>query len=334
MLAALAERFPEDEWLAFVPGRTPLRASPGVRLVRGRLPSRVLFGSAVLAGRPTIDGLVGKDVDVVWIPAPAPVAVSSGTPYVLTVHDLSWVSHPEWFTGYERAWHRVARLERLAARAARVVTVSHATKREVLEHWPAVAPDLVRVVHSGVRKPHPAPELGPGFPDRFFLAVGPLEPRKAPELLAGAHARAEERGLDAALLFVGRGPTLRRRLDPPHLQALEDVSDELLDALYAHAIALVMPSFHEGFAFPTLEAATLGTPSIVRDLPVYDETLGDAALRVSGGEEEWAQALLTIADDDDRRAELGRRAQRAAERFTWERAADELHGVLAEAAAE
>jgi hypothetical protein len=116
LLGALAVAHPEDEWLAFVPGRQPLRDPPaGVRLVRHPLPGRALFGAAAVAGRPRLDRLLGG-VDVVWAPAPAPLAVSAGVPLVLTVHDRSWEERPGDVTPYERAWHAAARPRRLARR--------------------------------------------------------------------------------------------------------------------------------------------------------------------------------------------------------------------------
>ena len=67
------------------------------------LPARVLFGAAALARRPRLDALLGG-CDVVWAPAPAPLAVGA-TPFVLTVHDRSWEERPQDFTRYERLWH-------------------------------------------------------------------------------------------------------------------------------------------------------------------------------------------------------------------------------------
>ena len=117
LLAALADGFAEDEWLAFVPGRAPVApVHPRVTLVRHRLGGRALFGAAALAGRPTLAGLVGG-ADVVWLPAPAPVA--PGAPYVLTVHDRSWERRPRDFSAYERVWHALARPRALARGAAR-----------------------------------------------------------------------------------------------------------------------------------------------------------------------------------------------------------------------
>ena len=129
LLAALAEGFGDDQWLAFVPGRAPVEpVHPRVALVRHRLGGRALFGAAAVARRPTLAGLLGG-VDVVWVPAPAPVA--PGAPYVLTVHDRSWERRPRDFSAYERAWHAVARPRALARAAAAVTADSQAVAAEL-----------------------------------------------------------------------------------------------------------------------------------------------------------------------------------------------------------
>jgi glycosyltransferase involved in cell wall biosynthesis len=309
LLAALAERFEGDEWLAFVPGRAPVEpVHPGVALVRHRVGGRALFGAAALARRPTLAALAGG-ADVVWLPAPAPVA--PGAPYVLTVHDRSWERRPHDFSAYERAWHALARPRALAREAAAVTADTHAVATELLAAWGVSA----TVVSPGVTALPAQPR-----PGRYLLYVGAREPRKGLDVLADAHARARARGLDAELVLVGDGG---RRVD-----------DAELAALYAGALAVVQPSYLEGFGLPPLEAAAHGTPAVVSDLPCFAETLGDAAVRVAPGDAEaLAQALLRIAGDEELRARLGTAARERAAAYTWDRAAQAMHALLAEAAA-
>src|SRR3954454_23256436 len=136
---------------ALVPGRGPIETVAGVALRRTRAPSRILHLAGAVAGYPRVDTLLrdGGDVDVTWLPAPAPVAV--GAPYVLTVHDLSWEERPGDFTAYERMWHRLARPARLARRARAVVCVSASVADAVRERWGVDA----RVIEPGVDTPPP-----------------------------------------------------------------------------------------------------------------------------------------------------------------------------------
>src|SRR3954454_12983238 len=153
---------PEDECLAFAPGRERVRAPAGVRVVRHRLPGRALFGAAAVARRPRLDRLLGG-VDVVWTPAPAPLAVSSGVPLVLTVHDRSFEERPGDFTPYERVWHRLARPRALAARASAVVCDAEVVRDDLARAWGVRA----TVVAPG--RLETGPSAAPLHPPRPYL---------------------------------------------------------------------------------------------------------------------------------------------------------------------
>jgi glycosyltransferase involved in cell wall biosynthesis len=325
LLGALATTFPDDEWLAFVPGRDPVRAPPpGVRLVRHPLPGRALFGAAAVVRRPRLDRLLGG-VDVIWAPAPAPLAVSGDVPLVLTVHDRSFELRPGDFTPYERLWHRLARPRALAVSAAAVVCDTEAGSADLARTWGVAA---------SVVSPAPLATTSPPEPDGaapYLLFVGALEPRKAPDVLAAAYARARAGGLEADLVVVGEGRV--PIAGPGVFRRPESADDAALAALYAGALAVVAPSWVEGFGLPPVEAAALGTPSIVSDLAVFAETLGAGALRVPPGDPAaLADALARIATDDDLRERLGAAARRAAARYDWTRAAHALHAILERAA--
>src|SRR3954452_6605380 len=106
--------------------------------------------------------------DVVWIPAPAPVAPGRA-PYVLTIHDLSFEDRPRDFTAYERLWHRLARPGRLAGNARRVIAVSEATAAQPARRHPRATVILSGVAHLSHAPP---PQGAPAY----FLSVGALEP--------------------------------------------------------------------------------------------------------------------------------------------------------------
>ena len=333
-LEALAAAHPRDELRCFVPGRDAVDApaAANVVLVRDRRPGRVVFGAAAVTRRPRLDRLLGGPLDVVWLPAPAPVALSAGVPWVLTVHDVSWEARPDDFTPYERLWHRLARPGSLARDAARVVAVSRATADAATRAW-GLDPARVRVAPPGVR-PGATPAAPPaGLPERYFLFVGALEPRKAPDVLAAAYAQARAAGLGAALVVVGDGRLAAAFTGRPGVIVRHGLPRAELDALYAGAIAAVVPSWLEGFGFVPLEAAAQGTPSVLSDLPVFAETVGPHAVYVPAGDvAALAAALGDLAAAPQRAAALGAAARERAAAFTWERSAAGLHEALSEAA--
>jgi glycosyltransferase involved in cell wall biosynthesis len=304
-------------------------ASGGIVAVRHALPSRVLFGAAAVSGRPRLDQLVGP-VDVVWLPAPAPVAVGR-TPYALTLHDLSFLERPGDFTAYERVWHRLARPRALARGAARVLAVSAATARLAHERLGVAA----AVVPGGPGDPGPpvsADEVAAvrarhGIPDRYFLFVGALEPRKGLDRLVAAHE-----GLEPALVLAGEG-RLGGQLRGAGVRLVGRVSRADKAALYAGALAVVLPSWCEGYGYPPLEGFAHGTPAIVSDLPALRETAGDGALYVPPGDvPALAAALRQIADDDSLRARLAAGGEAALRARSWAASGRALLAALEAAA--
>jgi glycosyltransferase involved in cell wall biosynthesis len=357
LLHELVRLRPEDEYRVLVPGGAREGAAPdAVEVVPEPNSGRAMYAAGAVLGRPRLDRLLGRP-DLVWIPAPAPVAVSGGAPYVLTVHDLSFVHRPRDYSAYERLWHRLARPRRLAARARLVITNTEVVRGELIEEW-ALPPERVRVVPLGPGRDTapaagsdagPAPAggsdpgpsaaagarapAGSGDAPRHVLAVGALEPRKQPQLLVRAHALARERGLRAGLVFAGDGP-LRAELEAGGATVLGHLSGAELDAVYGEALCLAAPSREEGFGFTPLEALAAGVPPLVSDLPVFAETLGDAALRVPVGDvEALSVALLRIEREPELRARLVEAGRARLRELTWERAARDTRAVFEEALA-
>jgi glycosyltransferase involved in cell wall biosynthesis len=355
LLTALASAAPQDSYFVLVPGKPApwlarLATGPNIIMRSTLVNSRPLFGAAALTGRPRVDRILGG-CDVLWAPAVAPLAVSAKVPLVLTVHDLSFKHSAAEFSAYQRCWHRLARPRRLVQRADRLIAVSEAVRRELIAEWEADPDKTVTVASGPGRKAPPgngrrtgngprasrvpggrnggsSAPLAPGY----VLAVGALEPRKRPDLLVEAHARARAAGLKAELVFAGEG-SLRQRLARNGATVLGYVPDEELDALYRDALALTCVSREEGFAFTPLEAVATGTPAVVSDLPVFAETLGAGALRVPPDDADaLADALLRLERDGQLRAELVAAGRAAAGRLSWSRAAAQTREVLMEAA--
>jgi glycosyltransferase involved in cell wall biosynthesis len=334
-LAGMLSALPADVELRVVlPRGAVLPSGLGTNVVGVRhvAPSRVVHGAGAVARRPRLERIAGG-ADVVWLPSPAPVAVGGGTPVALTLHDLSYIERPGDFTPYERFWHVLARPRALARRAARVLAVSSDTARRARERF-GLDPGRLRVVPAGPGDPGPAAAADAvaavrrrhGLPDRYFMFVGTLEPRKAVDRLVAALPAGE------ALAVVGDG-RMADRLHRAGVHLVGPVDDAEKGALYAGALAVVLPSWCEGYGYPPLEAYAHGTPAIVSDLPALRETAAGGALYVPPGDIDALRAALReLAADDSLRARLAVAGAAALEPRSWEAAGTALQTALEEAA--
>jgi glycosyltransferase involved in cell wall biosynthesis len=237
----------------------------------------------------------------------------------------------------------LARPRALARRADRVIVLAPPTRGQLVDRWGLDAARIEVIAPGVAAAPAPAapapaapapaaPAPAPSGPGPYFLAVGALEPRKAPDLLFRAFTAARAQGLGASLVFAGSG-RLAGELRAEGVTLLGHVGDAELDALYRGAQALVMPSLLEGYGLPVREALARGTPAVVSDLPVFGAELNAAIVRVPPGDEAaLTEALLRIEREPGLRGALAAAAPGAVAGLSWAQAARRTRAVLAEAA--
>ncbi len=252
---------------------------------------------------------------------------SGRPPFVLTVHDLVPLRWPGTMTG----WHRLYTsrvLRRILAAADRIIAPSHNTADD-LTALLSVSPEKIRVVPNGVdelffERPVPAKMTN----ERYVLFVGTPEPRKNLNRLVSAMKILRKRGFSERLFIVGSGGWGREVADAPGVHKVGRVSDQQLLSLYASASCLALPSLHEGFGLPALEAMAVGTPVVAGNAGALPEITGAAAVLVDPeSETAIADGISRAIDEKDRLVALGR--SRAKE-FTWERAAELTAAVYRE----
>ena len=141
--------------------------------------------------------------------------------------------------------------------------------------------------------------------------------------IAGAATAAERTAL--ADLAAGLGV---------RLEQLGLVDDAALARLYAGARAVALPSLHEGFGLPLLEALAAGTPAVASSIAAHREVGADAARFVEDplNPAAWARELTAAFSGGDAPARSAAGLRRA-EYYTWDGAADDLLALLEEAIA-
>jgi glycosyltransferase involved in cell wall biosynthesis len=284
--------------------------------------------------------LLANDANVLFAPAYTGPIIGR-TPIVLTIHDVSFAAHPEWFAWREGLRRRL--LTRVSGqRAARIITVSGFSKREIVRRL-GLYPDKVEVIYSGVHQVLPAasvvsatPEVRESHP--LILYVGSIFNRRhVPELIQG-FAQLATRHPGARLTLVGDNRTMPR-VDISGLIAAsgvahrirmrEYISDEELAALYADASAFAFLSDYEGFGFTPLEALAVGVPPVVLDTEVAREIYGPSAIYAAQPKPELiAEALETVLWNQADRQRLLDAAPGVLARYSWRECAHRTLQVL------
>jgi len=216
-------------------------------------------------------------------------------------------------------------------RADRIVTMSEATKKDVLRFF-SVPEAKVKAVHWGFKQIcNTAPEIV-DVPAEFFLFVGVMKERKNVFNVVRGFRELSRRHPRHALVLCGsgEGEYVRRIKEYVRDEQIANrvifpgyLTEGQVAYLYRRAVALVFPSFVEGFGFPVLEAMDCGTPVITSDCSSLAELgAGGAALLVDPHRPDLiAGAMALLADDKMRRDDVIRRGRARAAEFLWEKRA-------------
>lgn len=279
MLEAFADYEPAKsaEWIEFLSGWSNLH-----------LPNRLLNVSIAAFNWPTRAMLLPK-ADIVWQPNPM-YFPSSDVPHFVTIHDLSFVHYPQFFSLRSRLWYLrwVKQWLKRAEDHAHLICISEATARDVLFFYPKWQNRL-----TVLSPPPPKIIFEPGesfnrFSDPYILSVATLEKRKNIEGIIAAFEKFLRQHPEFKLILAGRIGHLNRGWLNSAIKKFQGrvvltgyVSTEERARLYSRALALVYPSFWEGYGYPPLEAMAAGTPVITSAVSALTENLGSAAIFIN-----------------------------------------------------
>jgi glycosyltransferase involved in cell wall biosynthesis len=254
-------------------------------------------------------------------------------PMVVTIYDLSFLHYPQVLTPARRLYLR-AFTGLTCQRARRVIAISHSTTRDVIESLNIPA-DKVDVAAPGydakVFRPYAGKELSEfrrikNLPERFWLFIGTLEPRKNLPILLEAYANLPQSERPPLLIGGGKGwqydeifATVERRDLQHDVHFLGFVPAEELPLWYNSAELFVYPSVFEGFGLPVLEAMACGTPVIVSDASSLPEVAGSAGMCVPPHDvDAWTQALYAALTDAAWHEQARIQGFEEVKRYTWD----------------
>jgi glycosyltransferase involved in cell wall biosynthesis len=269
----------------------------------------------------------------------------SAAPLVVSVHDVSYLEYPEYFTRFRSTQLRLT-VQRTVRRAARILTPSEFSRRAILKHY-RLSEDKVVVIPNAVSSrfrvidrevARAAVQRNFGIRGPFVLTVGDLQPRKNHLGLLRAFEQVlrARPGLPQQLVFVGKETwyskefhqAVRRSSIRDRVRFTGFVEDEDLVQLYGASDLFVFPSFYEGFGLPILEAMACGRAVVCSNTTAMPEVANASAILFDPrSTEDMARAIFDVLSDPDLRVRLERLGLQRAAMFSWRRSAEQTLDV-------
>jgi glycosyltransferase involved in cell wall biosynthesis len=287
--------------------------------------------------------------DLLHVQYTAPLACP--VPVIATVHDVSFLEHPEYFPP-TRAMQLRWSVRRTVEQAARVLTGSEFSRSAILRAYAKLDPDKVIVVAIAaghgfrqISRQHAAVNVRKrfGVPGPFILSVGDLQPRKNHIGLIAAYARMirENPRFPHHLMLAGKETWFAQRVYaaaarsgvPERIHFGGFVEDEDLLQLYNACEFFVFPSYYEGFGLPPLEAMACGRAVACSNTSAMPEVVDGAGILFDPyAEQEITRAMVDLIADTELRRRMERLGQKRAAYFSWQKTAQQTLAIYCDVA--
>ncbi len=354
LLEALITAHPEVDWRLFYSGWHDrpdnwqnLGDKVNVSWCPLRYPNKLINAATWLIDRPHLDKYCPANV---WLlPHFNFTSLTGQTPTVLTIHDLSFLRQPEFFSWRRRFWHASLHLQRLVNRADKIVAISENTKRDLMELL-TVPEEKITVIYSAANQAfQPIADNDQrlvdyrqkyNLPKRFILSLSTCEPRKNLINIIRAYDNLRQRCSEfknCPLVIVGgqgwkQGAAKRawrQSVYRSDIHWLGYLPANELPVLYNLASLIVYPSFYEGFGLPVLEAMTCGRPVITAATTALPEVVGTAALLVDPADSQaLSRAMEQVLTNYHLAEQLAQAGLQQASQFSWQKTAQEYWKLL------
>jgi len=344
LLNAFAAQDQDCEFIAYVSADAALEAVPR------RIQTRRISANPFLRLGLDLAMKVRQDrPDLLHVQYTAPIRCP--VPVVVSVHDVSFLEHPEYFTK-SRARQLQFTVRRTVKRAAKVLTVSEFSRASILKVYGDLAEDKVVAVHNGAGsefRPVSRESATAAVRERFklgapfILSVGDLQPRKNQIGLIRAFARLVRAypQFRHKLVLAGKETWFADRVRAAaHDSGVADrivfsgfVPDSDLLQLYNACDLFVFPSFYEGFGLPALEAMACGRAVVCSNTSALPEVVDGAAILFDPyAVDEMVRAIADLLLDAELRGRMERLGLQRAAHFSWQKTAQKTLEVFHEVA--
>lgn len=258
------------------------------------------------------------DAHLQWLP--------KGKKVVVTVHDLNMVTVPQYYRDVNRVWPSLADQKKITQRADHIIAVSENTKSDLINYW-NIPEEKITTIYHGIGPVINDLNSERVFPFDYILYVGARNTYKNFNNCLCAFRQINGRFKDIKFVCTGLAFSSDEKKLIESLGLTNEVfgisaSEEQMARLYRDALLFVYPSFYEGFGMPILEAMQYHCPVALSNTSCFPEIAQEAATYFDPHEEdEMADVMLKIVDQDAFREELVRNGDRCVRAFSWDKSA-------------
>jgi glycosyltransferase involved in cell wall biosynthesis len=276
-------------------------------------------------------------MDIAHFLYPGSPSRSLGIPTIVTVHDMIPWRLPEYNTRLRsKLYHFNAK--RALKKANHIITVSEFSKKELEEITKIQGKNISVTPLAAPVATNDGMPPGLNLRRKFLIYVGGYDSRKNIPVLMRAYQKFIANYYPIDLVLVGgKGKGLEQFFTDEFTEKVagrfpvkpkgsmiltEPLLDNELVALYKQAMALVHPSYYEGFNLPLVEAMDKGLPLVVADIPVNREVAADAGHFVNPeNEDTFGIGLHEFLNNPHLQKSLAENARKRAQDFDWAKTA-------------
>ena len=355
LIRSLAEYFPQHEYFLFNPKPSELFQLNGKNIYEV-LPTKLLHKtlSSVWRSAWVIDDLEKLDIDIYHgLSNEIPLDIhKSGIQSVVTIHDIIFERYPEQYSKIDVEIYK-RKFKYACDHADNVIAISEQTKKDIMEFYktpgekitvcyqscnPAFAQPVSEKIRQQIKVKY-------SLPEQYFLYVGSIIERKnllgickafyllrndmkTPLVVIGDGTKYKQQvkdfikqnGLEKQIIFLSENPLAK--IASSFLKA------EDFPAIYQSAIAMIYPSFFEGFGIPVLEALWSRLPVITSNVSSLPEAGGEGACYVNpNSAEEIAEGMKKILADKSFAETMKEKGWQHAQKFTQQKSATDVMRV-------
>lgn len=262
-----------------------------------------------------------------------------------TVHDVFHLAFYDMLTISQKIYAKIV-LKAAMEKSDQIITVSNFSKQEIIKHLGSKYNAKIHSIHNGIdnlsenKQYHKHDITTP-----YFLAVGNIKPHKNFKRTIEAYKIFLEKNINninvPKFFIIGKKDGLitgdnsafnivnEHEILKEHVHFIGFVSDKELKEYYKNALALIFPSYYEGFGFPPLEAMQLGTPVIVSNAACIPEICGNAACYFDPYDiNDIALNMDKVFLSDNFHKELSKKGLERVLEFSWEKSANESIKII------